>query len=91
MDMIRNHRRPKYTYESGRMQFGKLETNGDFFYTDRSGNQLSFTVVNLSKAIYDGQELFSQLPSQFGLAYDGNSDESGIGKARYWRDVITLK
>ncbi len=91
MDMIRDYRRPKYTYESGRMQFGKLETNGDFFYTDRSGNQLSFTVVNLSKAVYDGQELFSQLPSQFGLAYDGSSDEYGIGKARYWRDEITLK
>jgi hypothetical protein len=68
-----------------------LETNGDFFYTDRKGNRLSFTVVNLSKAIFDGQELFRQLPSQFALSFDGSSDEWGIGKVRYWRDDTTLE
>lgn len=91
MDMVRDYRRPKYTYESGRVQYGELETNGDFFYMHLSGNKLNFTVVNVSKAIYDGQVLFSQKPSQFGLAFDGSSSEYGIGKARYWRDEVDLK
>jgi hypothetical protein len=91
MDMVRDHRRPKYTYESGRLAFGKFESNGDFFYLNRCGNDLAFTVVNVSKAVYDGEVLFSQKPSLFGLAFDGSSDQSGIGKARYWRDQVVLK
>jgi len=88
MDMIRDYRRPKYTYESGRLQFGPFESNGDFFYTRSRGDSLDWTVVNFTKAIYDGKELFSQKPSFFGLAFDGSSDQSGVGKVRYWRDVM---
>jgi len=36
MDMIRDYRRPKYAYESGKIQYGKMETNTDFFYTNRT-------------------------------------------------------
>ncbi|MDP8240530.1 MAG: hypothetical protein P9X24_15670 [Candidatus Hatepunaea meridiana] len=91
MDMIRDYRRPKYTYEAGRIRYGKFETNGDFFFTNRNGSNLNFTVVNVSKAIYDNQILFDQPSSVFGLAFDGSSDESGFGKARYWRDKVILK
>ncbi|MBT7913756.1 hypothetical protein HN588_07615 [Candidatus Bathyarchaeota archaeon] len=91
MDMVRDYRRPKYTYESGKYNCGKVETNADFFYTEKTKKKLSFTVVNVSKAYYDGKELFAQLPSQFGLAFDGSSSEYGIGKARYWRDEIDFK
>jgi len=30
-------------------------------------------------------------PSYFGIAFDGSSDVSGVGKARYWRDEIDIK
>jgi len=90
MDMVRDYRRPKYTYEAGKITYGKLETNGDFFYMERQGNRMDFTVVNLSKAIYDDTVLFSQKPSVFGLAFDGSSDDSGVGKARYWRDEVSV-
>jgi len=91
MDMIRDYRRPKYTYEAGRIRYGKFETNGDFFFANRNGSNLSYTVVNVSKAFYDNQMLFSQPSSVFGLAFNGSSDESGFGKARYWRDEVVLK
>ena len=91
MDMIRDYRRPKYTYESGKIQYGKMETNADFFYTEQTDKKLSFTVVNVIRAIYDGNLLFNQKPSYFGLAFDGSSDVSGVGKARYWRDEIVLE
>jgi len=32
MDMVRDWRRPKYTYQSGRIGYGDLETNGDFLF-----------------------------------------------------------
>lgn len=91
MDIVRDYRRPKYTYESGRIVFDKFESNGDFFFLTRTGQKLHYTVVNFTKAIYEQQELFNQPPSLFGLAFDGSPDQPGIGKLRYWRDEVTLK
>lgn len=91
MDMVRDWRRPKYTYESGRIQYNKLETNGDFFYTARSGEKLAFTIVNLTKAVYGDHMLLDQKPSLYGLAFDGSPDAPGVGKVRYWRDEIKLR
>jgi hypothetical protein len=62
-DMFRDYRRPKYTYESGKLHFGNLETNGDFFFTDKKGKNLNFTIVNLSRAVYNEQILFDQNPA----------------------------
>jgi hypothetical protein len=91
MDMIRDWRRPKYTYESGRIRYGKLETNGDFILTRRRGKHLAYTIVNLTRAVYEKAVLFDQLPGFFGLSFDGSSDEKGVAKARYWRDDILLR
>ncbi|MFH1998708.1 MAG: hypothetical protein ABIK28_03460 [Planctomycetota bacterium] len=88
MDMVRDWRRPKYTWESGRLAFGPLETNGDFFFTEVENQVLSYTVVNMTRVIYNGSELFRQRPSTFGLAFDGSRDQSGVGKVRYWRDEL---
>jgi hypothetical protein len=90
MDMVRDWRRPRYTYEAGRIRYEDMETNGDFFFTDRSDHTLSYTVVNFTKAVHDGRVLYSQPPSFFGLAFDGSPDAAGIGKARYWRDTVSL-
>lgn len=91
MDMVRDWRRPKYTYESGRIQYDDMETNGDFFYTARTGKKLAFTVVNLTKAVYENHVLFNQVLSLYGLAFDGSPDRAGVGKVRYWRDEVVLK
>lgn len=90
MDMIRDYRRPKYTYESGRVNYNKVETNGDFFITRRSGNSLSYTVVNVTKMFYNGKLLFQQKPNFYGMAFDGGPEVESIGKARYWRETIDL-
>jgi len=91
MDMVRDYRRPKYTYESGKVNYDKVETNGDFFITRKSGDKVSFTAVNVSKIVYGTKTLFDQKPSNFGLAFDGTPDGAGIGKARFWRDTVSLK
>ena len=91
MDMIRDYRRPKYTYESGKITYGPVETNGDFFYTEKEGNTLNYTIVNLTKAKYESNLLFEQQSGYFGLAFDGSSDVSGVSKARYWREKIQVK
>jgi len=91
MDIARDWRRPRYTYEAGRIAYGALETNGDFFFATREANKLAFTVVNLTRATYGEQILFDQGPSMFGLAFDGSPDKEGVGKVRYWRDTVELE
>lgn len=91
MDMIRDYRRPKYTYESGKIVYDKVETNSDFFITRKSGDKLSYTAVNVTKILYGGKLLFEQKPAYFGLAFDGSPDVQGVGKARYWRETVPLK
>jgi hypothetical protein len=91
LDMCRDWRRPRYTYESGKIRFGKIESNGDFVFTAKKGKTLGYTIVNLTKAFYDERVLFEAKPSFFGLAFDAGPDSPGIGKVRYWRDEINLE
>ena len=91
MDMVRDWRRPKYTYESGRINYGDIETNGDFLFAMREGNKLNYTAVNLTKIKFKDQWLLDPKPAQFGLAFDGSPDAPGVGKLRYWRDEVEVK
>lgn len=91
MDMIRDWRRPKYTYEAGKIRYDDLETNGDFIFAERKNNTLQYTIVNLTKATIGDRVLYEQLPSSYGLAFDGSPDAPGVGKVRYWRDEVVLK
>jgi hypothetical protein len=89
--MARDNRRPRYTYESGRIRFGDFESNGDFLFASLEGTRLSYTIVNLTKALYKDRLLIESKPWQSGLAFDGTPDSSERGKLRYWRDDIVLK
>ncbi|UCE05140.1 MAG: hypothetical protein JSW07_16180, partial [bacterium] len=91
MDMVRDWRRPKYTYESGRIKYSDLEANGDFLFAIKDGKKLSYTAVNLTKIKYKDKWLLAPKPALFGLAYDGSPDAPGVGKLRYWRDEIEVK
>ncbi len=91
LEMFRDWRRPKYTYESGKVRYGKFESNADFFFSVKKNHRLSYTAVNLTKAVYGNQVLFAQPPNQFGLAFDNSPDAPGVGKVRYWRDTVQLK
>jgi hypothetical protein len=84
-DMARDWRRPRYLYEAGRIEVGPIETNGDFIFATRSGASLDYTIVNLTRALWDGQLLYQAKAGYYGLAYDGTAVQEDYGKARYWR------
>jgi len=90
-DMARDNKRPKYTYEAGRVRFGDFETNGDFLFARTDGTKLSYTIVNLTKALYKDRLLAESKPWQSGLAFDGSPDSPDRGKLRYWRDEVSLR
>ena len=89
--MVRDNKRPRYTYEAGRMAFGGFETNGDFLFAASDGKKLAYTIVNLTKALYKENLLIETKPWYSGLAYDGGPDSPERGKLRYWRGEVTLK
>jgi hypothetical protein len=96
-DISRDWRRPRYTYEEGRVRLGEFETDGDFLFSslsksqgNPSGKKLSYTIVNLTKALFHDRVLIAAKPSLFGLAFDASPDGPGIGKLRYWREQVDL-
>ncbi|HYA48862.1 MAG TPA: hypothetical protein VEG35_04100 [Burkholderiales bacterium] len=91
MDISRDFRRPRYTYEAGRIQVGDIETNGDLVFAAEAGGRLSYTIVNLTKALCRGATLVEAAESLYGLAFDGSPDQGGTGKLRYWRDETTVR
>jgi hypothetical protein len=91
MDIARDWRRPRYTYEAGKIGFGDFETNGDFLFASISENNLAYTIVNLTKAFFKDKPLFEAKSSYYGLAFDASPDKGGLGKLRYWRDEIQIK
>ncbi|MDW7761670.1 MAG: hypothetical protein SCM96_13680 [Acidobacteriota bacterium] len=90
MDIARDWRRPRYTYEAGKIRIGDVETNGDFVFASESGGKLSYTIVNLTKAFYRGQALVQAAEAFFGLAFDASPDQPGRGKLRYWRETVPI-
>ena len=91
MDVVRDYRRPKYTYESGKIVYDDLETNADLFYTERSDDEFAYTIVNVTRLDYEKNTLFEAKPNYFYLSFDGSRDKEGIGKVRYWREKRNLK
>ncbi len=91
MDMSRDSRRPKYTYEAGKVRYGDFETNGDFLFAAQSGSRLDYTAVNLTRLFHRGRLLKESHPWMSGLAFDGSPNASEQGKLRYWRESIDGK
>jgi hypothetical protein len=90
MDMARDWRRPRYTYEAGKIGFGEFETNGDFLFASLKASKLAFTIVNLTKAFFKDRPLFEAKSSFYGLAFDASPYTGGLGKLRYWKDEVDI-
>ncbi|MBD3414154.1 MAG: hypothetical protein GF421_06970 [Candidatus Aminicenantes bacterium] len=91
MDISRDWRRPRYTYEAGKIRWGPLESNGDFVFAVRQKNSLNYTIINLTKALYSDQLLIEVKSDRSGLPFDGSEDKAGKLKLRYWRDSAVIE
>ena len=91
MDIARDFRRPRYVYEKGKIAYGPVETDGDLLFTSEDKGELSYAIVNMTRAQRGGQVLFQQGPSFHGLPFDASNDTSGVDKVRYWRDKVRIE
>jgi hypothetical protein len=90
MDIARDWRRPRYTYDAGKIKFSDFETNGDFLFATLKDSRLAYTIVNLTKAFFKDKPLFEAKSSFYGLAFDASPYTGGHGKLRYWKDEIEI-
>ncbi len=90
MDIARDWRRPRYTYDAGKIVYGDFETNGDLIFASITGSKLSYTIVNPTRAFFKKKLLFEAKASYYGLAFDGSPDKGGLGKLRYWQDEVDI-
>ncbi len=88
--MDREWRRPRYTYETGKIRVGDFETDGDFLFARLLDGKLNYTVVNVTKMLFRNRTLLAAKSNNFGLAFDGSPDSAGIGKLRYWREEVAV-
>jgi hypothetical protein len=89
-DIARDHRRPRYLYENGKVGYGQYETDGDLAFVSEQGATLTYSIVNMTRAQRGGQVLFQNGVSFHGLPFDGTGDTAGVDKVRYWRDTVRI-
>jgi len=90
LDIARDHRRPRYVFEKGKIAYGPLQTDGDLVFASEAGGELSYTIVNMTRADRGGRVLFQNGFSFHGLPFDASTDTGGVDKVRYWRDTVKI-
>ncbi len=89
-EYLKENRRPRYNWESGRTTYGSLETDARYSYLQKNGNELSFAFYSATKLIYDNQILFEG-KGEFFAQDDGSFQKWGVPKWVAWEDKVTLK
>ncbi len=82
-DVLVEDIRPRYNYESGRIDYGPYETDADFSYVTTSSGKPLFAATNFVRLDYQGTTLFDAPSSQFFQVW-GKSDHVGRAKWRRW-------
>ncbi|MDZ7269619.1 MAG: hypothetical protein ONB48_20220 [candidate division KSB1 bacterium] len=90
-ELVRENIRPRYTWESGRVSYGEVETDAHFAFVTRTGDTLHYSASEVLKMIYRGRVLLEALPNTHGLQLDGAPPRVGYVKWRYWEDSVVLK
>jgi len=91
LDILGENLRPRYSYESGAVRYGPLETDASVLCARRTGERLSYSAANMVKILFNDQVVFAARPSTFTLQPDDLSTGHGPPKWRYWEDSIELR
>jgi len=83
-DLVRDWRRPMYTYESGKTTYGEFETDGQFLSAVEDTDSISYLVTGATKILYKGKTLHEQPSVLYSLSFDGSPDQGGVSRLRRW-------
>jgi len=89
--LLMANRRPRYTFESGKVGYGPFSTDANFFFARLGPEMLEWAGTNLVGVRYLDQELFSAPLSTFTLEPDDWSTGIGAPKWRYWEGSAEVR
>lgn len=82
--------RPRYTFESGTLSYGSLQTDADYIATAREGDQLLWSFLNATGLRYGAQELFGARPYQF-FQNDASTRIVSSSKWKRWDGISVVQ
>ncbi len=82
-DLLTADIRPRYNYDSGRIDYGPFETDADFSFVTTKSGAPHYAATNFVRLDYGGSTLFDTPASQFFQVW-GRSDHVGRAKWRRW-------
>lgn len=88
LGVLASNVRPRYTFESGKVNYGPFTTDASFLYARAGGDSLSWAATHMVGVVYEGQELFAAPWSTFTLEPDDWSTGYGAGKWRFWEGSL---
>jgi hypothetical protein len=82
-DLVRDWRRPMYTYETGKVTFGDFTTDAMTLFAVLDRKTVRYGMVVGSKIEYKGRTVHEQGAAECDLAFDGSAPQPGVWKLRY--------
>lgn len=82
--------RPRYTFESGRLDYGPFQTDADYVATMRQGDQVHWSFLNATGLRYRDQDLFRARPHQF-FQNDPSARRVLASKWKRWDGVMAAQ
>jgi hypothetical protein len=89
-ELLAENVRPRYTFDSGKVQYGPFETDAYFLYGRLAEKKLAYVATHMTKIRYQNQELFAAPPVTLTLLPDDLSTSHGAPKWRYWEGTVDL-
>ena len=89
MDILPDNVRPRYSFDSGRVKYGPIETDASFAYARRSGDSLTYAAANMVKVIFDGRTAFAGRTATFAFSRMISRPVTPA-RGRYWEDTVDL-
>ncbi len=83
--------RPRYTFESGKVTYGPIETDAYFFYGSTAGKELTYAATHLVGIKFNGKEVFAAHDNTFALMPDDLGTGFGPSKWRSWFDTVEVE
>lgn len=87
-EVVRENIRPRYTWETGRTQYGPFETDAHFLFATVGADSVRYAASQVLRVHYEDTVLMEALPNTHGLQPDGSPDRVGYVKWRFWEDAV---
>ena len=89
--LLAANKRPRYTFESGKVDYGPFSTDASFLFARVGDDSLSWAGIHLVGMRFHDRELFAARQNTFTLEPDDWETGLGVGKWRYWEGSAEIR